>query len=785
MSNSLKTTVNGNGQLKVNRTSGLQKQWKLIKKKKFLFLISCTTCLAIAFIINRYSKPIYVVSSIISVSEKDKNNPANLLLQGKADNASSESFSGVNITQEIAMLTSIPFIQKAIDALDFKASYFRKDKIGETELYEISPFKIAFQDTSLMSGIMGKKFMIKFRSNQTFVVMEKSQKEVANLSVNNIGKPFSLYGCPLLINATKYFNADRDTKKDYFFKVNYSENLAYDFKEGLEILSEDSESGILGITLKTSVPEKGVVFLNELTRQYIKDKYEEKSRSASQALAFINEQINSVKNTLGGTESSLANFKASNTFSDPSAMTNRNLDALAEVDNERFNLRQQDSYYSSLANDLNTNASVDQLISPFSVGIQDQGTGNLINQLADLQTQKNSYAASGDSKNPYLQELDKKINANKNALKESVKKVQNTNRARMAQLNSRAGQFQSNVYRIPLAEKQFTDINRSRDFNDNLYQFLMQKRVEAGIMKASATIEDKIVEPAYYSSVPLEPKTGRNYIFGFVIGFLLPLGYVKLRSALVREVGEKEDIQDVTSIPIVGSIYHNLDTSSLVIKKDSRTAVSESFRIIRYNLAHFAKDSSKKVILFTSTKSGEGKSFTSINIALSFAIAKKKTVLMNLDLRLPSKAYDEISSGADVGISSYLEDITPISDIIQKTDNHYLDYISTGELPTSPAELLMEGSRLENLIGYLRTVYDYIIIDTPPLGVVADPLIISSYSDLIVLVVREKYTLKENLFELEEMYVEGKIKNVVMVVNDVRLDKKGYKNAYYYKKQHS
>jgi capsular exopolysaccharide synthesis family protein len=722
-----------------------------------------------------------MVSAVISVSEKKENNPGNLLLQGTSSENASSTSSGINVTQEIAMLTSVPFIKRTIEALDFEVSYFRRDKIGETELYGNSPFKLNFPDTSLISKIRGKKFKINFLNKGTFTISDVSDKS-ENKAMGNVGKPFSIGGTIFILNLTRYFNSNRDSEKDYFFGVNRAESSAFGFKDGLEILSDDPESGILQINFKTSVPEKGVVFVDELTKQYIKDKYEEKSRSASQALAFINEQINSVKGTLGGTESSLANFKASNTFSDPNAMTNRNLDALAEVDNERFNLRQQDNYYSTLMNDLNSNVSVDQLVSPSSLGVQDQATNNLINQLTDLQTQKNSYAASGDSKNPYLQELDQKINANKKALRESVRRLQSVNRARMGQLNARAGQFQSNVYRIPQAEKQFTDINRSRDFNDALYQFLMQKRVEAGIMKASAIIEDKIVQPAYSNSAPLEPKKGRNYVFGFVIGFFLPLGYLKLRSALVREVGEKDEIQDATSIPIAGSIYHNLDSTSLVIKQDSRTAVSESFRILRYNLTHSIKDPSQKVILFTSTKSGEGKSFSSINIALSFAIAKKKTILINLDLRLPSKAYEEISNNNGVGITTYFEDIIPLNETIQKTDNPYLDYIPTGELPTNPAELLTDGNKLESLLKYLKTVYDYIIIDAPPLGVVADPLIISSYSDLTVLIVREKYTLKENLHELEDMYTEGKLKNVVMVVNDVRLDRKGYKNAYYYKK---
>jgi capsular exopolysaccharide synthesis family protein len=782
MVDSFKTIINGNGQIRTNRVSNFQKQWKLIKKYKFLFLISILICLGVVFLINRYTKPIYLVSTKISVSENG-NNTNQLLLQNE-DRSASSAGSTIDKAKEIAVLTSIPFIQKTIDAIDFKVSYLREDKIGKTELYKNTPFKITFLNDSLYSKIIGKRFGISFKSNQTFNIkgFPEDDKASGEQAIYTIGKTIDLHGCPLIINTTSYFDSKRDIGKLYFFNLNSSAGLAWGFKSGLGIVSEDPKSGIIQIQLKTSTPDKGVEFLNELTKQYIKDKYEEKSRSASQSLAFINEQINTVKGTLGGTESNLASFKAANTFSDPDAMTNRNLDALAQVQNETFSLRQQDNYYSSLINDLNSNTSVDQLVAPTSVGIQDAATDNLIKELADLQTQKNSFAASGDSKNPYLQDIEMKLNSGKRALRESVSKLQNANRSRLGQLSSRAGQFQSNVYRIPLAERQFTDINRSRDFNASLYEFLMQKRVEAGIMKASATIEDRIIEPAFFGDVPIEPKPTRNYIFGLLFGFLLPLGYIKLRSAFNKEVGSKDEIQDNTTIPVIGSIYHNLNTNALVIKKDSRTAVSESFRILRYNLTQFAKDPSKKIILFTSSRSGEGKSFSSINFALSVAIAKKKTVLINLDLRLPSKTYEELSTSNDVGISSYLNDAASIRDIIQKTDNAYLDYIPTGELPNNPAELLMEGNKLKLLLDYLRTIYDYIIIDTPPLGVVADPLIVSSYSDVNVLIVREKYTLKENLFELEDMFKEGKLKDVVMVINDVRLEKKGYQNAYYYKK---
>jgi hypothetical protein len=290
MVESFKNIINGNGQIKTNRVSSFEKQWKLIKKYRFLFLISCLFCLGIVFLINRYTKPIYLVSTRISVSENN-NNPGQLLLQTE-DQAALSANSPIDKAKEIAVLTSIPFIQKTIDAIDFKVSYVREDKIGETELYKNTPFKVTFPNDSLYSKINGKGFGIKFKSRETFFVKDLSKGKGASYdeTLYTIGKSIVLNGCPVIVNTTPYFDAKRDIGRAYFFHMNSSSGLAWGFKGGLGIFSDDSKSGIIQIQLKTSTPDKGVDFLNELTKQYIKDKYEEKSRSASQSRGFLKEK---------------------------------------------------------------------------------------------------------------------------------------------------------------------------------------------------------------------------------------------------------------------------------------------------------------------------------------------------------------------------------------------------------------------------------------------------------------------------------------------------------------
>lgn len=772
---SLKTTINGEQvQAKRSKISDVQKTWKKIASHKFLFLGSIALFLALAFLQIKYTTPVYLITSTISVKEEDnsRSNPSSLLLTPEGTGMVSE---GPDKAMEIAILTSYPFIYKTLSSLDMNVSYFAEGKIGNHEIYGRLPFKVTFTDSSTVPKIYFRRFGVKFNNpNQISLTnLEKDDKAAQKITV---GQEVSIDGCKLKIVKTPQFDAQADVGKNYEFLVQDLKSLAFEFQNNISI-SSDEKSSLLEIELKTPVPEKGVEFLNEYLTQYLKDKYEEKSRAASGALAFINDQINTVKSSLGNTESSMASFKANNTFTDAASMTDRNLNALAEIENERATLSLQDRYYSNILSGLNSN-DLDQLVTPSSVGVQDALTDNLVKELTELQIEKSSYAASGNLKNPLVQNIDVRINNVKNTLKENIRSLSNANRLKLNQLSSRAGQYQAKVYSIPIAEKAFTDMKRSSSFNDELYQFLMQKRVEAGILKASATVDNKIIEPALAdSALLLSPKKGNTYALAILLGFFLPFGYIKLKDALNKKVTGKEEIIDNTSIPVLGSIYRNPEHNPLVISSGSRTAVSESFRLLRSNINYYKREASKKVIMISSLDSGEGKSFISTNIAISFAIAKKRTVLINLDLRVPSVIYNEIGHN-DIGISSYLNDDATIKDIVQVTENPYFHFISTGELPSNPSELLMDP-KLESLIMHLRSSYDQVIIDTPPLGVVADPFIISKFADLNIVVVREKYSLKERLFELDEIYKEGKMRDVALVVNDVKLTKKGYKNAYY------
>lgn len=757
--------------------SDFQRFWKGVVNHKYLYLSSIIICLAGAYYLTKTATPYYLVETSLVIKEiqSPKSNPSNLLLS-KENEITVGSL--VSKLEEIAVLESYPFIFNTIRNLDIQVSYFEKGKLRTDEIGN-APFTINFLDTSLVKNLVGKRFTVKFNSKDELTIRNSKEGADAEKSMA-ANKAFSLNKTPIRVVTGENFDEQKHTNTEFEFLVNDLSTLAFAYRESLSVFSDDESSPVLRIQLKTANPEKGKLFLDALTRQYIKNKYEEKSRSASQALAFINEQLNAVKGNLGIAESNLASFRANNTFTDAQEMASRNLSVITNLDEERALLSLNDRYYSKILNDLSQNADLDQLVAPSAVGIQDNLTEGFIKQLADLQLEKNSYTASGGSKNPLVQEIDVKIRTVKSSLVDNIRSLAAANRTRLNQVNDRASQYQAKVYSIPNAERRFTDIKRTTDFNDGLYQFLMQKRVDAGILRASATVEDKILEPPFMeSNQPVSPRATNNYILGFLLGVIIPFGYTKVKEAMNKKLNTKEDIQNSTSIPILGTIYSNREGSPFVVNTHSRTAVSESFRILRSNITSFKKDANSKILLVTSSESGEGKSFISVNLASSFAVAKKKTILINLDMRVPSDLYKEVGSD-EPGISTFLDSVTPLQDIIQETENPYLSYIATGELPTNPAELLMDN-KLEFLLDYLRSQFDYIIIDTPPIGVVADPAIISKFADLNIMVVREKYTQKSRLFELEEMYSSGKLSDVCLVINDVHLTRKEYHNSYYYK----
>ena len=751
---------------------------KRIIDHKYLFLVSLILFLGGAYFYNQVTPKVYMVKASLLVKETnpDQNNITNVLF----DKTKGEGGKKV-LADEIAFIQSYPFVYRTVRALNNRVSYFAEERFGFQEIYKEAPFRVSFVDSTLSQSTTGAPYKINFLDEKNFTLENEDLKFTKGTKdwkpTYKVGQTVLVHGNALLVELTPHFNIARDRNQNYQFTIHTWDDLALRMKYKLNILIPDDKGSILDVYLETGIPEKGIDFLYEYTAQYIAYTHDTKNQAASQTLDFIDNQLVSIRKELSLAESEKENFQSANTYSEATTMTDRSLTALSQLDNEKAALVFNERYYNSILESLRQGRNLDKLVAPSSVGIQDGVLNNLISQLVELQIEKNTFSTDGSSKNPVFQELEIKINNIKSTLRANLASLIKSNRLRLSQINDRSRTFQESVSQIPKAERKFVNIQRVYALNESVYQLLMQKKVEAGIMKASSTVENRVIEPAFLqSSVPIQPKTTNTYILAILLGLALPFSFVWIKGALNSKITSKDDVLSLTNIPVLGTIYHNTTSSPYAITPTSRTAISESFRVLRSTLNSLSINKSTQVILITSTSSGEGKTFNSMNIAASLALARKKTVLINLDLRIFSQLHKLMKQ--EIGISSFLEGTVAKEDIVFPTENPYLDYIATGPLPNNPAELIMDD-QFPVLIKHLRASYDYIIIDSPPLGIVSDPLIIARNSDLNILVIRQNYTPKDKLVEMDQMYTEGKIKNVGIILNDVPVNKDKYQYGYF------
>lgn len=751
---------------------------KRIFAYKYLFLVSAMLFLTGAYFYNLYTPPIYMVKSSVLVKEADpgQNDMAQILYENSTTEAPVK-----NMADEIAILKSYPFIYRTMKNLNFRVSYFTKEQFATREIYEELPFRVSFVDSTLTSTVTGSPFQIIFIDKDYFTLenegLKLTKENTQWTTRHKVGESVMINGNAILIETTPNFNPAQHQKQTYEFIIHEWQDLVMMAKSRLSILFPENESSVLDIYYETSIPQKGIDFLNAYTKQYIDYKYENKNRAATQTLDFIDEQLTSIRSTLTASAKSLEAFKTENTYTEASSMADRNLSALSQLENEKATLVVNERYYNSIMESLRSERNLDRLVVPSSVGIEDGLLNNLISQLVQLQIERNGFSTDGQTKNPVYQDLTIKINNLKRTLRENLNSLIASNRIRLSQINSRSRTFQESVSQVPKAERQFVDLERLNTLNSSVYQLLLQKKVQAGIIKASATVQNRVIEPAFMESgVPIQPKKTNTYILALLLGLGLPFSFVWIKGTLNNKITSKDDVMSLTSIPVLGTIYHNTNSSPYAITSNSRTAISESFRVLRSTLNAMGVNKNSQVLLVTSTSSGEGKTFNSINIASSLALARKKTVLINLDLRIYSQLHKLMKQ--EVGISSYLNGDTAIKDIIFPTDNPMLDTIATGPLPNNPAELILDD-RFPVLLNHLRDTYDYILIDSPPLGIVSDPFIIAKYTDLNLLVIRQNYTPKEKLAELDMLYQEGRISNVGIILNDVPASKDKYQYGYF------
>jgi capsular exopolysaccharide synthesis family protein len=778
--------------INVQEDNELEKIIEQISKKYYLFIIGVVFALAIAFVINRYSIPIYKVSASILIKE-DNNQQKNV-----DDFLNNNLFgSKKRLQNELQILKSSKVIRETIKNLDLSVTYYRKRGFQYLDAYKDVPFKVLYPRNHVQP--INAIFEISFQKADAFQIKSTSKKvafynfennkfkgEKEDWSFRQNGKVGKLIESPDLNFFIEVDSSKLILLKDlstYYFEFSTIPTSTLAIKSQVEFNIVDKDATVLEVALKTTSYEKGVDMVNELLDVYATQNLEKKNHLASITIDYIDKQLAEITDSLSQVEQNLQSFRSNNQLLNVAEQSTGITSQYRDLQNQKAELVTRKRYYEYVSDYLSKNEDFTNIIVPASLGIPDQLLNNMMSELITSQAQRSNMIESSQEKNPLVKKLTIQIENLKKTIKENITSAIKTSEISLDEMNKRIWRVEAEISRLPKTQRQLGSIERKYRLNDAIYNYLLEKRAEANITKASNLPDNEIIESAEGSPSPVSPNKKLNYMVAVILGLIVPFSYIRTRSALNKRIESQDSIERLTDFPVLGKILHNNKKTNNIMFEYPDSNIAESFRALRTNLEYYIRGGHKKVIMVTSCVEEEGKSFNSLNIAMSYAQLNRRTILLDFDLR-KSSTYFNKSSESIIGLSSYLINKATLDDIIIPSPHINLDYIPSGPIPPNPAELIAL-ERTEKLITRLKETYDYIIIDTPPLAQVADAYLMIDYADLKVLVTRYNFTLKK-VFSLTIKDIKQKnINHMCILLNDNRIFADQYGYGYGYKKTSS
>lgn len=725
----------------------------IFKSNWYWFIISLLFFSFISLIVNRYVKEIY--SNNITIHLNNNVNPLNSLVENN-------KFSSINFTDEISFISSYPTILKTVKALDFNISYFIVGDIKTVETYNWRP--VTFVPYNLESHY-GLEVLVE-------VIDQKSFK----ISIND-GKPLiHSYGdkilykdgyFKILFNHTFLSEGNIDFFPVISIKWINPNNVAKRYKNKISVDRLYRDASILNVTIHGEDAEKETAFLNKLSEIYISENLSFKNKASSNTLKFIDNQLNEIRDSLNLIESQLQDFKQNNNISKVDKDSERFYSNINLLQAQKSNVIIEQKYLDYLKTYLNQNSEFNDLIVPSIYGIENNIITSLTESLIKLKLESNSIDPNGNLVNPYKSSIENNISKIKKSINEAIVSQEATNNILLIDIDTRIDLIDDMLSSLPLVERQLINIERHYKLSESIYLFLLEKRTETGILWASNVSDARVLEASMLQNAKLvSPNRKQNYFIGIFLGFFIPIIFFSLKYSFNTDITSFQDIKDNTDIPFAGSVGRNFSGSELVVMDKPKSTITEGFRNIRSNVEFLVDQNLNlaKVILLTSSISGEGKTFCAENLASVYSISGKKTILIGADLRKP-RMFRIFNDDNASGLSNYLSGNLSKDKLIKKTEYSCLDYINSGPNPPNPAELL-DKDNMSDLLDYLKKQYDYIIIDTPPICLVSDALPLIDKVDLTLYVVRQNYTKVGLLSYVNEMYKSEKIKKVSIVMND-------------------
>jgi tyrosine-protein kinase Etk/Wzc len=717
-------------------------------------LLSIALAIGGAFVKNRYSIPIYQVQSSLIINN-DRSG-------GQKDDKLGELFMfgpSVNLSNEIEILRSRPFVERVVRDLGLQAYYYSKGNIRSTQLYGDIPFRLVL--LRQVDSTIGFSFMVNAVDDKTFTLNEDK-------TLHRFNEPFAWTGgVTCLLEKSGQANISYYGSRKFLVGWESLTNTAEGLIGGLKIGQVNNSATILSISLETTNPVLGVNFLNTLMAVYDTLGVEDKNRIAINSLKFIDERLAELKGQLGNVENGFKSFLEQNQAYDIEGQSKAYMSDLSESGKA---LAQQEVKLSILnwLLDYIGNAKNYYSTVPTNLGIEEPSLSQLITEYDQLQLQRESNLKTTTPDNPLIRNLEVQLEKLRLSIHQLLLNVRQSYMIAKDNLEKQDLGLKSKLRSLPGKSMQGLTIERQRTILEELYSFLLKKKLETSISSASTISNSKVVEPAIGSDVPVKPDHKSVYISYLVIGLIIPVSLIALFELMNDKVNNRAEIERVTKTPILGEIGHSEGDETLVVTRNSRRFIAEQFRIVRTNLQYIVGKKEKPTILITSSFSGEGKSFISTNMGAVMALTGKKTVIMEFDIRKP-----KIISGLDLkrktGITNYIIGKASFEDLlvpVEGVENLYV--IPCGPIPPNPAEILLDP-RLSELMTEVKEHFDAVIMDTAPVGLVSDAITLSQFADCTLYIVRRGHTVKRLLGLVDEIYINKKMPSVSLLLNDIKM----------------
>jgi len=779
--------------LNIQEDNDIKKAVELFLRNYKLFIISLIIALSFAVYINYTSIPMYKITSSVLIKENTKQSGS----PNMNDYLNSSLFgTNLNFQNELWVLQSSPVIEKTVKNVNLSVNYYRKTNFNNIDAYNNTPFKILFSPNHVQP--LNVKFDIKFNKSGTFQIKAESEKvrfynysteeykyEQENWSFQKNGTPGKLIETRDLafivqVDSLKIFTPEEESVYSFMFKDQNAIARSYKGRFQFEVI--DPKATVIEITFVSESVKKGKDIVNELMKVYSDQNLERKNHIASITIDYIEKQLGEISDSLSMTENNLQQFRSANQILNVAEQATGISSQYILLQNQRAELVTRKRYYDYVADYMATHDDFSNMVNPSNIGIPDQILTQLMTELIAAQAQRSNLIDNKQEKSPLVNKLNIKIENIKKSIADNISAVRQTTDISLDEMNKRIAKIQGQISQMPKTEQQLGGFERKYRLNDAIYNYLLEKRAEAKITQASNLPDDIIIEPAMQAgSSPVSPNTKKNYIMAFLLGIGLPFSYLIARKALNNKIESQESIERITNVPVLGKILHNYKKSSNVVFEYPKSPIAESYRVLRTNFDFSMKGGSHKVIMITSCIAGEGKSFNSLNIAMSYAQLGRKTLLINFDLRKHA-SYFNLQNDDSIGLSSFLINKVSLKEIILKSPDEKLDYINSGPIPPNPAELLALEETKKMIIG-LRDQYDYIIIDTPPLAQVTDGFLLMETADLKAIVVRYNYSKKKVVAMVLKDLKHKNIENVCLILNDNRIKSDQYGYGYGYNKK--